>query len=93
MVLHQSNSLLQGMKKPAMIMWVGLYRQVPAPLVLFPLFTVTFGLGVNGIWWGLSVVNWSAALFMLFFALRLMQKKTNLVPPALCGSEAVTISS
>ena len=92
-VLHQSNSLLQGMKKPGMIMWVGLYRQIPAPLAIFPLFAVGIGLGVNGIWWGLSVVNWSAALFILYFALRLLRLRgadTRITSPA--GSEATTLS-
>jgi len=80
-ILHQSNSVLQGTKKPAMIMWVGLYRQVPASLALFPLFTVVLGLAVNGVWWGLAVVNWSAALFVLFFA------------PGCCGTECLILQS
>ena len=74
-------------------MWVGLYRQIPAPLAIFPLFAVGIGLGVNGIWWGLSVVNWSAALFILYFALRLLRLRgadTRITSPA--GSEATTLS-
>ena len=69
-VLHQSNSLLQGLKQPSMILWVSVYRQIPAPLLIFPLFTQVFSMGVSGIWWGLAVVNWSAALFILAIALR-----------------------
>jgi putative MATE family efflux protein len=62
-VMNQSNSVLQGLKRPAMIMWVGVYRQMVAPFIVFPLLTRAAGMGVNGVWWGLVVVNWSAALF------------------------------
>lgn len=62
-IMNQSNSVLQGLKRPAMIMWVGVYRQMVAPFIVFPLLTSVAGLGVNGVWWGLVVVNWSAAIF------------------------------
>lgn len=68
-ILFQSNSLLQGLKKPGMIMWVGLYRQIPAPLLIFPLFTNVLDMGIRGIWWGLVLVNWTAAIFVLIWAL------------------------
>ena len=81
--LRQANSVLQGLKKPAMIMWVGLYRQIPAPLVVFSLLVFTMKTGVSGIWWGLAAVNWSAALFMLFFAARLLRGRKAEVSAAL----------
>jgi putative MATE family efflux protein len=72
--LNLSNSVLQGLKKPGMIMWVGLYRQIPAPIAAFSLMVFVLDSGVTAIWWGLAIVNWSAALFMLFFAVRLVQQ-------------------
>ena len=81
--LHQSNAVLQGLKRPAMIMWVGLYRQIPAPLLFFSLFALVLGLGVNGVWWGLAVVNWSAAVFVVLYARHLVRKKnTSRMPQA-----------
>ncbi len=80
-VLHQSNSLLQGLKKPAMILWVSIYRQIPAPLLIFPLFTQVFAMGVNGIWWGLAAVNWSAALFMVAVTLRKLKSTAGAIRP------------
>lgn len=71
-VLNQSNSVLQGLKRPAMIMWVGLYRQIAAPMLVFPLLSSVFGWGVDGVWWGLAVVNWSAAAVMYLHAQRLL---------------------
>ena len=74
-VLHQANSVLQGLKKPAMIMWIGLYRQIPAPLAVFSFIVFVMKADVSGIWWGLAGVNWSAALFVLFFSLRLLKQR------------------
>lgn len=71
-VMSQSNSVLQGLKRPAMIMWIGLYRQILAPFVVFPLFIGALGLGVHGVWWGLVAVNWSAAVVTFFHTRRLL---------------------
>lgn len=84
-VLHQANSVLQGLKKPAMIMWIGLYRQIPAPLAVFSLVVFVIKADVAGIWWGLAFVNWSAALFVLFYALRLLKKRKAEVEPVLAA--------
>ncbi|TVQ37531.1 MAG: MATE family efflux transporter [Spirochaetaceae bacterium] len=67
-VINQANSVMQGVKRPGMILWIAIYRQIAAPFVVFPLLTETVGLGVNGVWWGLAVVNWTAALFALLHA-------------------------
>ena len=84
--LGLSNSVLQGLKKPGMIMWIGLYRQIPAPLAVFSVMVLVMGSGVTAIWWGLAAVNWSAAIFMLVFSLRLLRRaraKVSLVPAVL----------
>ena len=54
---------MQGIKRPAYGLWIGLYRQVAAPLVVFHMLTFTLGWGIWGIWWGICLVTWSAALF------------------------------
>jgi Na+-driven multidrug efflux pump len=72
--IQQSASVLQGLKRPAMILWASLYRQIPAPLVVFTLFTGPLAMGVRGIWWGLAVVNWSAALFLFWYTARQLRR-------------------
>ena len=74
-VLNQSNSVLQGLKRPAMIMWVGVYRQLIAPFIIFPLFIGPVGLGLHGVWWGLVAVNWSAALWILLWTLKILRER------------------
>jgi len=55
----------QGLKRPMIGLWVGLYRQLIAPIIIIHTLTFTLAWGLWGIWWGISIVTWSAALFML----------------------------
>ncbi len=65
--LNISVSTLQGMKKPAYAIFVGAYRQFLIPIPLFFLFAIYCGWGTKGIWWGVFVANWSAAIFTYFY--------------------------
>ncbi len=60
-VLYQTVFMLQGLKQPLFGLWLGLYRQVLGPALLFPLLAFALGWGVHGIWVGIAVINWSAA--------------------------------
>ena len=72
--LNMSVSTLQGMKKPLYAIFVGLYRQILMPLPIFLLLAITLGWGTKGIWWGIFMVNWSAAIFTFFYTKREIQK-------------------
>lgn len=72
-ILFQSNALLQGLKKPALIMWIGLYRQIAAPAVIFYIMAFVMGMRERGVWIGLIFINWSAALFTLFWSIRQLE--------------------
>ena len=56
---------MQGIKQPAYGLWMGLYRQLVAPLIVFHTLAFTLGWGLWGVWWGICIVTWSAALFAL----------------------------
>jgi len=66
-ILFQTVYLLQGLKKPIYGLWVGLYRQLLAPCLVFWLLAFQLGWGLPGIWWGIFLVTWSAAAFMFWF--------------------------
>jgi putative MATE family efflux protein len=66
-ILFQTVFMLQGLKKPIYGLWVGLYRQLLAPGVVFWLLAFHLDWKLHGIWWGIFLVTWSAALFMLWF--------------------------
>lgn len=53
-----SIAVLQAMKKPRYAIYVGLYRQLLLPIILFPILIQVWG--IMGIWYGIFIVNWSA---------------------------------
>lgn len=61
-VLFGSVSFMQGLKKPMPAIYIGLYRQLIAPPIAFFLLAEVLGWGLNGIWWGIFFVTWSAAI-------------------------------
>ena len=69
-ILFVNTSALQGLKMPAFALWIGLYRQIVAPLTLFWMVTQVWDLGLGGIWWGIFGITWSAALVAVIFAQR-----------------------
>lgn len=69
-ILFINTSALQGLKRPALALWIGLARQIVAPVLVFGLATRAWGLGLDGIWWGIFGITWSAALAAVYFARR-----------------------
>jgi len=67
-ILFINTSALQGLKLPSFALWIGLYRQVVAPISLFWLATQVWDFGLDGIWWSIFVITWSAAVVAVVFA-------------------------
>ncbi len=63
-------SALQGLKRPVLALWLGLGRQIVAPLVVFTLATRVWHTGLDGIWWGIFGITWAAALAAIVLARR-----------------------
>ena len=66
-ILFVSVAALQGLKRPLYAIWIGLYRQVIAPAIVFFALANLLGMGLTGIWWGIFLVTWSATIFTLFY--------------------------
>jgi Na+-driven multidrug efflux pump len=66
-VLFVTVFAMQGIKRPGYGLWMGIYRQLLAPFVVFHMLTFTLGWGLWGIWWGICLFNWSAALFAIWW--------------------------
>ncbi len=64
--LNVSTSILQGIKKPNYAVWIGLYRQV-LPFGVFILLGTTLKMGLDGVWWGIVLINWSAVIITFFY--------------------------
>lgn len=72
--LNISVSTLQGLKKPLYAIFVGTYRQILIPLPLFLFLSIYLGWGTKGIWWGIFIANWSAAIFTFFYTRHQIKK-------------------
>lgn len=64
--LNVATSILQGIKKPNYAVWIGLYRQV-LPFGIFLLLGTTLKMGLDGVWWGIVLINWSAVIITFFY--------------------------
>ncbi len=73
-ILFQTVFMLQGLKKPIYGLWIGLYRQIVAPCLVFWLLAFQLGWKLRGIWAGIFLVTWSAALFMWWFGRRKLRQ-------------------
>ena len=80
-ILFVSVAALQGLKRPLYALWIGLYRQVLAPAIVFYILAGLLGMGLKGIWWGIFLVTWSATVFTLFYVRRTMNTLFVAVPP------------
>ena len=66
-ILYTCVAVLQGLRRPAFPLAIGLLRQIILPLPVFYLLAVVFGWGLVGIWWGILIVTWGAACLALCF--------------------------
>ncbi len=69
-LLFVLTSALQGLKRPMYAIWMGLYRQLLAPVLLILLFEHYTSLGLYGIWWTVLITTWSAGLFTVWYVRR-----------------------
>jgi putative MATE family efflux protein len=73
-ILFVNVAALQGMKRPMFGLWIGLYRQIVAPFVVFWFLTKFLGVGLQGIGWGIWGITWSAAAYSFFYTRRVLKK-------------------
>jgi len=58
---------LQGLKQPALLIYLSLFRQLIIPIILFSIFAF-FNLPLDFYWWGIAGIIWISALFILWYA-------------------------
>ena len=67
-------STLQGIKKPKMIFYVGLYRQIVAKLLVATIIVTHLQLDIIYLWYGILVMIYSAAIFMFFYTRKTLKE-------------------
>ena len=66
-VLFANVAALQGVKRPMYAIWIGLSRQILAPVMVFYLLVFELQAGLLGIWWGIFAITWSAAIVTILY--------------------------
>jgi len=69
-LLFTLTAALQAIKQPLYAIWIGIYRQVLAPLVIIYTLSHYTHLGVWSVWISVAFTTWSAALFTVWYARR-----------------------
>lgn len=67
-------SILQSIKKPNFAVYIGLYRQILLPFILFQVLGTQLNLGINGVWWGIVIINWSAVAITYVYSRRVLKQ-------------------
>jgi putative MATE family efflux protein len=73
-ILFIITSALQGLKKPMFALWIGLFRQIIAPIIIFYSFIKILNLGIFGLWWGIFIIVWSSALIAVWYSKKTIKK-------------------
>jgi len=73
-LMNVSISLLQGLKRPGIAVYVGVYRQILMPVIVFYLLGTVMNMGVLGVWWGVVLINWTAAVFTVMYTLKKLRE-------------------
>jgi putative MATE family efflux protein len=73
-ILSVSVASLQGIKRPNYAIYIGLYRQIVMPMIVFYLLGGVLGLGVQGVFWGIVVINWSSVVVTWWYHQRTMNQ-------------------
>lgn len=76
MLVFINISLLQGIKQPALLIYLSLFRQLIIPIALFSIFAF-FKLPLDFYWWGIAGIIWISALFILWYARGKLESVSN----------------
>lgn len=76
-VLFICVSTLQGIKKPKMILYISLYRQIVAKLIIAWVIVKYFELDFIYLWFGVLFMIYSAAIFAYIYTNRLLKEVCN----------------
>ena len=76
-VLFICVSTLQAIKKPKMLLYIGLYRQIFAKLIIAYVIVKYFELDFIYLWFGILFMIYSASIFIYFYTRRLLKEVCN----------------
>jgi Na+-driven multidrug efflux pump len=73
-ILYINSFALQGLQRPRFALLLGVFRQFLVPVPVFWVLAIWMGWGVIGVWWGILLVNWTAAGLSLLYIRKTMRE-------------------
>lgn len=73
-IMGLDTSALAGIKKPHYAVGLGLYRQLVMPYLLISFLVNMFSMDILAVWWSIFSINWSAAIFTIFYTNHVYRK-------------------
>jgi putative MATE family efflux protein len=73
-LLFTLTAALQAIKRPMYAIWIGIYRQMIAPVIIIYILSRYTNLGVWSVWISVAFTTWSAALITIWYTRRVMNK-------------------
>jgi Na+-driven multidrug efflux pump len=74
-IYFQTNSLLQGLKKPLPVIVICLSRHMLVPCLLGYFMAFQLDMRESGIWWSWFIVVWIAAIASHFYGQRVLRQR------------------
>lgn len=72
-LINICDAVLRGLKYPKFSVLIGIYRQFLMPILCFPIL-IKFFQGIQGIWIGILIINWSAGFLFLGYFIFIYKK-------------------
>ncbi len=73
--IHTNGGVLQGVKRPQAVMWVGMARSLILPAVALPLLIDWAGFGLTAVWWMILVLAWLSAVVLHWHTARVLRER------------------
>jgi len=73
-VLFANVAVLQGVKRPMYAIWIGLSRQIVAPIIVFYVLVFVLEVRLTSIWWGIFAITWCAAVITILYTRSVLGK-------------------
>lgn len=76
-ILMMVDAVLRGLKRPMFSLWMGLTRQIIAPIIVFYVFVNVFSLEIFGVWWGLFIITTLSSAIAWLYLRTILKKDKN----------------
>lgn len=73
-VVYVHVAALQGVRKPMFGVWVGVFRQIIAPVLVFHVGVYILEWSIGWIWWGIFGITWGAALWSMLAGRQILRR-------------------